>query len=171
MRKLLIVGIVLLLAAPVFAGDATSKGTWTVGQAFGGSTGIGYFYMDNIEVGASVNFSSMSSDASGTDVSTTNMGFSVGGAYYLSQMGPGTPYASINLGWNSSSDDSAGDPKSSSLGFGVGVGYLWFLTDHVSWFGGLGFSSTSSSFEAGGASSDSGTSGISFMVGLKAFIF
>ncbi|MCB2200191.1 hypothetical protein KQI63_12340 [bacterium] len=179
MRKFLIVAVALLLTAPAFAGDmmgsAHSKGTWTVGHAFGGNTGIGFFYMDNIEVSAGFNFGSNSSDNGGGSVATTSMGFSVGGAYYLSQMGPGIPYGAASLGYSSTSSDAAGDPKSSSMNINIGGGYDWFLTDHVCWFGDLRYNINSGSSEStvGGTtvSNDVSGGGLNFMIGLKAFIF
>lgn len=176
MRKALILGLALLLIAPaVFAQDALMKGSWSIGNgvntAGAFSSSIGYFYNDNLEVGANLGFSSNSYG----DASSSNMGFGLGAAYYLSQMGPGYPFGQAGLSYSSGSSNSgapnAPDVKTSGYNIDFGVGYLWFLNERASWYGKVGLGIGSSSSDAGGGSTSTSSSSFGLMVGLKVFVF
>lgn len=159
MRKLLIVALVLLLSVPVFAGDATMKGTWTLGSgvnsAGGAGTSIGYFYMDNIEFGGG--FAYGSNDNAGT--TTSNMGLAVGATYYLSEMGPGQPYGHAALGYNSWDN---GATTGSGQILDLGAGYQMFLQDNIAWGINLGYEMGMGDYDY---------SSLSLGVGLKVFVF
>ena len=159
MRKVLILGIVLLLAAPVFAGEATMKGTWTFGSgvnsAGGAGTSIGYFYYDNIEFGGGFYYSSR--DNAGT--STSDMSISLGATYYLDMMGPGQPFGHAAVGYSSWDN---GVTTGSGEILDLGAGYQMFLQDNIAWFGKLGYEMGMGDYDY---------SDLNLSIGLKVFVF
>lgn len=159
MRKFLIVAVALLLTAPAFAGGATMAGTWTAGSHVnsvgGAGTSIGYFYMDNIEIGGG--FGYHSNDNGG--VTNSGMTLAVGGNYFLSEMGPGMPYGHVGFAYDSFDNNGA---TGSGMKLDLGAGYDMHLTENVAWDINLNY---------GMGMGDYDFSNLSLGVGLKVFVF
>ena len=162
MRKVIIVLIALLIAAPaLFAQDALMKGAWDLGGGFSFTSAsgdlyenadgdaqtvitfapdLGYFLMDNLSLGVLLSFSSWSQG----DAKSSNLMFGPRVAYYMAAMGPGNPYLHLSYIFGSSTSNSgasgAEDIKSSTSDLGLGVGYLIWLNDYVALDAKLGYS-------------------------------
>lgn len=188
MKKLLIVGVVILLAVPVFAAP-TQKGNFVVslpliqwesasGDLYENAEGdaqtylalgaLGYqfqvewFVIDNLAIGGVIGYVS---DKQG-DVEDTAMIFGPMVTYYYA-MGQIIPYAGIGYIYSSSESDdgtTSAETTDTSLLFKVGAAYM--LGNNLSLFGEFAYSMDTS--EPDGGDSVDGTV-MSIAVGVKAF--
>ena len=175
MRKVLLLGFGLLfVTSAAFSQDALRAGAWSLGAGVsnqGMATNFGYFWKDNIEVNGMLGYNSGKTG----DATHSSLGFGVGGAYYLSMMGPGYPFAQVSLGWGTATDNTgasgAKDVKSGDFGLNIDVGYLHMLSEKASVYGKLGYTTGSSHTDVTGSDVSTSMSNMNFTVGLKVFVF
>lgn len=135
--------------------DLFSTSTFNVG------VNGGYFVADNLAVGLNLGFQNSSiKDEQADQTTTTNMMmYGVFGRYYVPYTEQFSMYANLGFGLANGStevddNNNASNSDNSSLGVGVGVGAAYFLNDHFFLdinYGVLGYSSTSSTSDPGGA--------------------
>ncbi len=191
MKKIVAVVLGVMMAAGfAMAGDmpdALMKGSWELGGGFSfkttsgdyyentdgdGSTDfsihpdLGYFIMDGLVVGASLEFSSHSQG----DVSNGTFGLGPFVNYYFPlELGPGHPYGHLSYLYNSMSfDNGTTDGSDSFTRLMLGVGYDVPLNEHVGIYGLIHYDMDSFTPD-GGDAVDGNQMGL--MVGLKVFHF
>lgn len=96
---------------------------------------VGYFFRDNIAVGALVNFGFNYAKSQGTNI---NYGLNAFGRYYASNsqvelINHARLFAEANVGINGKNTIVTGKPNSSTngLGIGIGPGVAYFLTPNI----------------------------------------
>ncbi len=152
MKKFAMFAIIIgLIAAPAaFGQDMLAQGSMEIGGSVGFASYsgdyyenadgdaatqmsfapmVGYFVMDNLSVGAEINYQSVSQG----DYSSTDFGLGPAVEYYLgNQMGPGYLFAHVGFAFGSSKwDDGTNDSTTSSTTITIAPGYLITLNDYV----------------------------------------
>lgn len=151
----------------------------------GGSFGLGggYFLSDNLAVG--VGFSVMGSkltpsDTSDPEVKTSGYGVSLFGRYYVPMSDNFYFFGQVGFGMMGSSSKmtqggtEVDGPKTGITTFGISPGFTFFPTENIGFdmtFGNLGWMGTKTTFESGGTTMESKTSGMDISFDLSTISF
>lgn len=137
-----------LATAPVSLQLLASWGKYNVyvWPVSGGSVGVGYLVIDNLEVGLKLGLSSMETKVGSADkVSTSNNGY---GVWALYTMGMGENYVELTVPINMSSGSAPGTvatekKTTSGMNFGFSAEYFMPLAKNFVWGGGLSYTMNS----------------------------
>ncbi len=196
MRRLLAVGLVLLLVAPfAFSQDMLMKGSWDLGGSFGFMTqsgdahefdeeskttisfapDLGYFVIDKLSIGLLFDYTSMTQG----DYKDTFMTIGPRLTYYI-PMEKGAPFVEVGYTMGTHNYEEPGidevtfeeiieDGTNTTSMLHFGAGYLVPVNDHVALYGKLAYSMDTVELEFDDESRDGNT--LAFKIGFKFFHF
>ena len=132
--------------------SSNDKNTDTKTSGFNISPKVGYFFSDNIALGAQLGYGSDKTQVSGTTTSENDaLSFGVFGRYYVSPSSQFAPFAQLGVAYQTEKDKIS-NVKNNGFGVGLSLGLNYFVSSHFALeasYAGLTYSS--SKYDVAGA--------------------